>query len=120
MLQRTILKFAALAASTLLSSSCVGRSLAAPDPTPADNPAPAIPTPHHQPFTPYDSGPPGTQWTVSPEEQAVLDKRAAAVNWDAVHAGFAAASVELAHRAQQHAAVLQIGLEDLGNAGVIR
>ena len=98
---------ACLAGATLSLSSCIGKSQAASPPPAAAAQPPAVPTPHHQPFTLYDSGPPGTQWPVSPEEQALLDKRNAAVNWDAVHAGFAAASAELAHRAAQHAAVLQ-------------
>jgi hypothetical protein len=79
-----------------------------------------VPTPVHHPFTMYDSGTPAAQWPASAAEQAALNKALGSTDWDAVEAGFAGASAQLAQVAQQQAAQLQIGLEGLATAGVIQ
>ncbi|HEY1556550.1 MAG TPA: hypothetical protein VGF94_17060 [Kofleriaceae bacterium] len=101
---------------------------AAPEPitgNPAVN-APGSETPRHDPFTPYDPGPPGTKtWSykdLSPGERALADQSAKSnAGWDKVQAGYAAAVKERAHQATGDSAAHQLGIvDDLGNTGVVR
>lgn len=101
-----------LFAAVSWSDSGSGSSSSPLSPTPS-------PTPGHNPFTPYDPGP-GATWPLTPAEQTALDTYVNSTNWDAVQAGFASASAQLAQVAEQQAAQLQIGLEGLATAGVIQ
>jgi|HubBroStandDraft_6_1064221.scaffolds.fasta_scaffold1554334_1 hypothetical protein len=82
----------------------------------------------HQPFTPYSTGPapseqtPKPTWSyddLTPAEKVVVDKGRDTTGWDKVHEAYGRASAERARIAQQQAAQLEIGLDDLGHAGVI-
>jgi hypothetical protein len=82
-------------------------------------------TPRHDPFTPYDPGPPGMKtWSykdLSPSERAWADQTAKSnVGWDKVQSGYAAAVKERAHLAIGDSAAHQLGIvDDLGSTGVV-
>lgn len=90
--------------------------------TPATS-APGDETPAHDPFTPYDIGPPGTKaWTYADlpaSEKAQAALHADTTNWDNVNNAYAAAAAEHAHQAASDAAAHQLGVENLAETGVV-
>ena len=84
----------------------------------AATPAPGSETVPHDPFTPYDVGPPGTRtWT--PDEQPDSTPTTTP-NWDQVNAAYASAAQERAHQAASDAAAHELGIvDDLGTIGVV-
>jgi hypothetical protein len=56
---------------------------------------------------------------LSPAEQAVIDHGRAEQGWDAVNAGFASATIELSATAAANAAANQLGMDNLGQVGVV-
>lgn len=76
----------------------------------------------HEPFTPYDTGPPEAQTPyedLTPDEQAQTDLGRDTAAWEGVHDAYAAAAADLANRATAERATHQLGAEALGTTGVI-
>lgn len=104
------------------------------DTTPVEITSPGMPTsepasvplgatPRWLPFTPYDSGPPSATWSydvLSATEKAVVD----GLNPDGAHGSgvqaiYAAAAEEQFERSAGALAQFRLGLENLGDIGVV-
>lgn len=99
---------------------------ASPEPEPTlENPvmpAPGAATPQHDPFKPYDIGGASAAWAyedLKPAEQEAADRGADATRWDAINAGYAAASREQNQKDSARALARQLGLDNLAQTGVI-
>lgn len=80
-------------------------------------------TRRHDPFTPYDIGPPGTKaWTyndLSPAEKAYVDRNRDVTGGKKTQDAFASAVKERAQHAAGAAAAHQLGVDDLSETGVV-
>lgn len=113
----------------------------APDPAPTQTPslpnaaaeepitgspavsAPGDSRPRHDPFKPYDIGPPGTKtWSyndLSSAEKAYADRNRNPGKWAQIGAAYAHAATDRAHNAAGAAAAHQLGVGNLGATGVV-
>lgn len=91
-------------------------------------PAPGSETVRKDPFVPFDVGPTPTDkspkplWAyddLSPSERAVVDRRRDTAQWVPTHNAFATAVADRARVAAAASAQSQLGVESLGELGVI-
>jgi hypothetical protein len=78
--------------------------------------------PQKDPFSPYDVGGPEAIWpyeSLSPAEQALVDRSRDAKGWATIHDAFSAAAVERSHKAATDAAQHQLGVDNLELTGVV-
>jgi hypothetical protein len=98
-------------------------SEAAPSPAPTGGAeADAPPPPQKDPFAPYDVGGPEAIWpyeSLTPAEQAVIDRNRSATGWRQVHDGFGTAVLERSKKAQAEAAEHELGVDNLELTGVV-
>ena len=84
---------------------------------------PSTPEPGDEtgPIHPFDPPAPGNVALedLSPAAQAYVTAGADVTGWQTIHAGFAAASEQAAANAQAQAAANALGLEGLGDTGVV-
>lgn len=79
-------------------------------------------TPPKDPFAPYDIGDPLSAIpyeTLTPEDQAVVDRGRNAGSWRQVHDAYGTAIAERANQARAEAAAHQLGVTDLATEGVV-
>ena len=84
--------------------------------------APGGATRRHDPFKPYDTGPPGSTWTykqLPPAQRAYVDQAGQHGPTQHTLDGFAHAAAERAHEAAGEAAAHELGVEDLASLGVV-
>jgi hypothetical protein len=92
------------------------------DPDPSAQSADAT-LPQKNPFEPYDVGGTEAIWpyeSLTPDEQAVIDRTRDAAGWAQVHDGFGAAGVERSRKARAQAAEHQLGVDNLELSGVVQ
>jgi hypothetical protein len=85
-------------------------------------PAPGSDTVRHDPFTPYDPGPPEAQWSynqLNAQERALIDKGKGVTAKIPTLNAFAAAAAERAQSAAATSAEHQLGIENLETLGVV-
>lgn len=83
---------------------------------------PLGPNPPRDPNTPYDVGPPDAVWSyeqLSPADKAVADRGRDTTGWQAVHDEYAAASAQRAETSKAELAAALLGLQGLGDTGVV-
>jgi hypothetical protein len=79
--------------------------------------------PPKNPFEPYDVGGTEAIWpyeSLTPDEQAIIDRTRDATGWAQVHDGFGAAGFERGRKARAQAAEHQLGVDNLELSGVVQ
>ncbi len=107
-------------------ASTTSPSVGLPEPEPTLEP-PVVPAAgsavaQHDPFRPYDIGPSNAAWAyeaLTPEEQGTADRGAEATGWDTINNGYAAAVRGRSVKARAQAAAQRLGIDHLGDTGVI-
>ena len=81
------------------------------------------PNPPHDPFTPFDTGPPEASWSyeqLSPADRVVVDRGRQPAGRQAEIDAYNASLKDLAAEANARMAARMLGIDGLGDVGVVR